>query len=262
MLFWFYGVCASDSHDLYYYRYAYDLQIGHGKEPFFDFLTLQSYRMGFNYDTFKLIWFSIISLLMFRGIRQFGERCELTAALVLLAPGSLYITGMRSSMVGAIMLNAFPLLFTKKKRDIISYILVVLACAQIHMVSYVYLLFLVLDAVKGKSVRTVYFSIVFILTAGALLFSTFMNKSIGNLLGKAFSLLGENSAERASSYFSGEGAHFRYQVYLVFKHLFFFYLTDKACKIKINDRPMQDNHRGIHAGIKGPVKQEGSPDPV
>ncbi len=231
-VFWLFAVSVTDSADISIYRWAYTERISHGKEPLFDIIQFFFHDQGWVFDKFKLVWISLITILLYTGIKRY---CKVPAAVVALAiitalPG--FITQMRSALVSAIFLNAFSLILSGRKKDRVLYCVIILLSAQIHIEAYSFLIFLLINPKENRVFRSIYYLFI---TAATLL-SLFFSSHYGSLIYTIISALpiGGNAVTRVLSFFEGEGSHFRYAFFLVCKHLFLFILTDQACDLQMN----------------------------
>ena len=231
--FWIFAICVTDSNDLSNYRYAYNSRISHDKEPLFDIVRFFFHDQGWSFDDFKLIWVTLVLILLYIAIKKYSETPSAVAALALITPLTGFITQMRSALAGAIVLNAFSLILTGKKKDRVWYCIIIILSAQIHITAYAFLIFLFIKPKENRTFRTLYYVIIAVITLIALLFSTFYMQTIYNVF-NALPISG-NNAVRVLSYFQGEGVHFRYAFFLLCKHLFLFFLTNKACEIQIKE---------------------------
>lgn len=231
--YWAIAVGVKDSADLFNYRWAYDCQLSHGKEPLFDVIQFYLHQKGVSFDTFKFFWVSTISILLYTGIKKYCISPNKVVALALISILLGFITQMRSALVGGIFINAFPLILSGKKREKILYCFLILLASQFHIVGYCFLVFLIINRKESMTFKKVYYFIVAIITFIALFSSSFASSYIGNVI-RFLSEDGANSS-RVVNYFSGETSHFRYAFFLICKHLFFFFLTNKACDIQINE---------------------------
>lgn len=239
LLFWLFAACVVDSADLSNYRWAYENRISHGKEPLFDIVQFYFHDIGWSFDSFQILWASIISVLLFAGIKKYSKRPSKVVALAMITILAGFITQMRSALVGAIFINAFQLVISGKRRDRIIYLFVVLFSAQIHIVGYCFLIFLLINKNQVRAFKKPFYILIAFVTLVALFGSSFASSYINSVI-RLFSSGGTN-AQRALSYFSGEKSHFRYAFFLICKHLFLYYLTNDACKKQINESNMYAN---------------------
>lgn len=230
LLFWLFAVCVTESYDISNYRYAYDARISHGKEPLFDIIQFYFHDHGRSFDYFKFVWVTIVAAFIYMCIKRYANYPAAVMALALVSPLTGFITQMRSALAGIIVLNAIPLIFKGRIRDKILYAIIVVLCAQIHIVVYAYLIFLLISHKENKTIRKLYYMIITVLIIMALFFSSIYMQTIFNILNN-LPVVG-NSVRRAISYFQGQGNHFRYAFFLMIKHLFLFFLCNKACSIQ------------------------------
>lgn len=231
VLFWLFAVSVTDSYDISNYRYAYVGRIAHSKEPLFDLIQFSFHDAGWSFDAFKLIWVTLVSILLYLAIKRYSDAPGAVAALALIAPLTAFVTQMRSALVGAIVLNAFSLILTGKRKDRVIYFIIVVLGAQIHIISYAFLIFLLINPRENRTFRTIYYVIIAAITLVAFFFSNFYIQAIYDLI--SFLPLTGNNVIRTLSYFQGEGNHFRYAFFLICKHLLLFFLANEACEIQI-----------------------------
>ena len=164
LFFWLFALGVKDSYDLSNYRFAYNARIPHGKEPLYDSVKSFFFDAGWSFDQFKSLWVTIVSFLLYRGIKGMGSQSSAVAALALLTVLTGFVTQMRSSMVGVIFINSFNLLTTGKNRDRIAYIIITLISAQIHSIGYVFLVFIFVKTREKREFTKVYYYIIGFLT--------------------------------------------------------------------------------------------------
>lgn len=237
--FWLFGVCVMDSYDISNYRWAYDARVAHGKEPIFDIVQFMFRDASWSFDSFKAIWVTVVAILLYRGIKKYSQAPGEVAGLALITVLSGFVTQMRSALVGAIFLNAFQFILSVNKRDRILYLAIVLLSAQMHIVGYAFLIFLLVSPNTNRSFRKLYYIIIFLLTAIALFETGVASSFIYSVMNMV--PFGGNSVVRVLAYFQGEGSHFRYAVFLVLKHLMLFFLADRACEIQMNNQNELDS---------------------
>lgn len=230
LLFWLFAVCVTESYDISNYRYAYDGRISHGKEPFFDIIQFYFYDHGRSFDFFKFIWVTVVAIGIYVCIKRYAKYPAAVMALALVTPLTEFITQMRSALAGIVVLNAIPFIFRGRIRNKIAYAIIVVLCAQIHILVYAYLIFLLINPKESKITSRVYYAIISVLIIVALFFSSVYMKTIFYALNN-LPIVG-NSVRRIISYFQGQGNHFRYAFFLMIKHLFLFFLCNKACEIQ------------------------------
>jgi hypothetical protein len=230
--FWLYAVLVTDSYDISNYRYAYVFRIAHSKEMLFDMIQFFFHDAGWSFDSFKLLWVTIVSLLLYSGIRNYSRAPGVVAALALVTVLTAFITQMRSAMVEAVFLNAFPLLYSGKKRDRFLYLGIILLCTQIHLISCAFLPFFFLRTKENVRIKKAFYVIVAVLTILAVFSSSIAYITISRLL--TMLPMASDSLNRILGYFNGEGTHFRYAVFLICKHLLMFFLTDQACSFQLS----------------------------
>ena len=239
VFFWMFGVCVTDSYDIGNYKWAYLNRLSHGKEPFFDAIQFFFHDAGWSFETFKFVWFSLVVILLYSGIKKYSKTPGAVIGLALITVMTGFITQMRSALVGAIFLNAFQLILSEKRKDRILYLIIILLSAQIHIIGYCFLLFFVVNPKENKNIKKIYYFIIVLITLIALFGSSFSVSAMYRILNLI--LTNENSETRVLSYFSGEGSHFRYASFLIIKHFMLFLLTDKACEAQIKERNIDES---------------------
>jgi len=236
ILFTVFGICIKNSYDIGNYRWAYEQRLSHGKEPLFDTIRFFLRDRGVSFETFRILWILVVALLLYIGIRKYCKVPEQVVALTLVLVLFSFITQMRSALTFAVILNAFSLLFTGRRTDKLLYALIVILCGQIHIVSYVFLLFLIVRADGSRSYKGKYFVIVGLFTFVSLLMNTFMVDIVSAVLG--FIPGGESIARRIISNISGVGAPIKSAIFNICKQLVLFILTDRACAMLIEEAPV------------------------
>ena len=242
------AVLIRDSYDIFFYRSAYDERVSHGKEILFDSVSFLLKDIGVSFDGFLFLWNTAVMILLFTGIRKYTGDVAAVAALTILAPFTLYITQMRNSMVSVILLNFFPLLFTGRKKDRWIYALVVLLCAQIHIIAYGYLIFLLLKRKETRAFRSKYFLVVGIITLMAVAFSAAPAVSLNSLIMRL--PIPSAISSRLLAYIGGEKTPIKAAIFLVIKHLFFYLFTDRACLLQMRERSLSEGDRKKYAIIR------------
>ena len=229
-IYWIFSVCVTESYDISNYRFAYDTGSSHGKEAVFDSLQLFCKDIGWSFDFFKAIWVTAVMLLLYFAIKKYSLFPCAVLALAIISPLTGFITQMRSALAGAVFLNAFSLLFSEKKKDKILYAIIIILSAQIHILVYAFLIFLLINPKESKTFNYVYYIVIAVVTVTALFFTSSYSEIIFSLIGRL--PIPQVIIARVSEYFSGEATHFRYAFFLAAKRLFLFYLTDRACQIQ------------------------------
>ncbi len=229
-----FAITIKDSYDLSMYSWAYNKRLSHGKEPLFDIIQFACHDLKISFNLFKTIWCSIVVLLLINGIRKYTDSYNAVIALSILMPFVAYVTQMRNAMVAAIMINTFPLLFTNQWLNRVKYIIIVVLCAQIHIIAYVYLIFLVINRKDRRFFSKKYYIIVGVVTMCSLLFETIPTNTILNFLQRVH--ISETTIKRISGYFDGDKTSIKSVVLILFKHLLMFILTDRACKLLSENR--------------------------
>lgn len=232
---WIFGVCVTDSYDIGNYKWAYDEGIAHGKEPLFDVIKFFFHDVGWSFEAFKVVWISFIFILLYIGIKKYSKAPGAVAGLGLITVMTGFITQMRSAMVGAIFLNVFQLILSEKKKDRILYFIIIILSAQIHIIGYVFLIFLILNKKERIDLKRMYYIAILLITLIVLFASGFSASIISEILN--FLPFSENNAIRVLTYFQDGGSNLNLigSCFLIFKHFFLFLLTDKACEMQINE---------------------------
>ena len=237
--FWLFGSCVQDTYDIYWYRYAFENRIPHGKEPLFDFVQLFLYDIGVSFDFFRFCWITIIAVLLFRGIKKFTNYPSCVIALSIFSVLPSFVTQLRSAMVCAIVLNIIPLLFTEEKKDRIKYVLIVLLCAQLHIVGYAFLVLIMLKR-EGRRINKGKY---YILVAVLIIFAIGMNGTFGEITSRILSYVpflgSENNMARISSSIDGVGTPIKSAIFIVFKHVFLYIMADRACLLQLKKQTLE-----------------------
>lgn len=229
--FWLFGACVTDSYDIGNYKWAYNDRVSHGKEPLFDTIQFFFHDAGWSFEAFKVVWVSIVFVLLYRGIKKYSRTPGAVAGLAVVTVMAGFITQMRSALVGAIFLNAFQLILSGKRKDRILYLIIILLSAQIHIIGYSFLIFLIANPKKHAKFKKMYYIIVALTIVIALFGSSFFVPIIYRMLNLL--LIDGNGADRVLSYFQGESSQFRYAFFLTIKHLLLFFLADRACEVQL-----------------------------
>lgn len=222
-LFVLIGIMAKDSYDLYFYRVIYETRGSHGKEPLFDVIQYLFYDAGLSFQVFKAVWITVIGFLIYRAIRSFSDVPSFVLALSFFSVLPNFITQFRSSMVCAIILNAFILLRSNRPVDRLYYFIIVILCSMIHVISLLYLVFLFarpIERLDRRIVLLVLFSFLFIFLIANTEILSLIESSIPVLL-SITSRLG------MAPLFSD--LSFAYSLFIVFERLFLFFMTEIAC---------------------------------
>lgn len=231
--FWVFGVCVTDSYDIGNYRWAFDDRVSHGKEPLFDVIQFFFHDIGWSFDLFKGIWFSVVVILLYRSIRRYSKTPGAVAGLALITVFMGFITQMRNALVMAIFLNAFLLLLSQKRRDKILYLVIVLLSAQIHTIAYAFLVFLFISPRDNRELKRLFYVIITVATFFVFLLPSFFTQAMHFILNLLS--MDETNVARVLSFFQGDGISYRYAFFLICKHLLLFLLTDRACGIQMNN---------------------------
>lgn len=233
VFFWILGVCVTDSNDIANYEWAYNHRIAHNKEYFFDIIQFFFHDAGWSFEFFKTVWTSVVTILLYRGIKKHSKTPSSTVGLALISVMTAFITQMRSALVGAIFLNAIQLIWSGKRKDRVVYLIIILLCAQIHIMAYSFLIFLFINPEKNVNFKKLYYIVISLITLIALFGSSFFFSTIHSML--SLLLAGGDDTARVLSYFGGEFSQFRYAFFLLIKHLLLFFLTDRACALQIKE---------------------------
>lgn len=164
LFFWCMIVCCTESFDLNNYRYVYEAQVSQGRERFYDAVKQVFVASGASFNLFKAVWGSVTWLLLYKGIRKYTEYAALSAALFMIMPFIGFITQIRSSLAGAIVICAIPYILRNNKRDIWIYALLIALATVIHRMAAFYFIFLVCPLIKTsvKRYRVFMFAVVLI----------------------------------------------------------------------------------------------------
>lgn len=234
------GIWIKDSYDLGSYRDAYVDRISHGKEPLFDLIRFFFFDRGVKFEEFKAIWIFVIAVLLYTGIQKYSERPEEVAAISLITVLLSFISQMRSAMALAIILNAFPLLFTGKIKDRILYAISVIICGMFHIVAFVYIIFLAVGIKKKRSFKTKYYIIIGAVTLFAIGMNAYFVKLV-MMIASVIPTFG-SIANRIIVSIEGVGTPFKASVFLIVEQVFLYLLTDRACGIQF-EQEWFDNRR-------------------
>lgn len=235
--FLLFGICVKDTYDIGFYREAYVRRVSHGKEPLFDVIQFFFHDAGYDFDTFKSIWIIAVSILLYKGIKEYSKKPEQVVALTFVGVLTSFITQMRSALALAIILNIIPLLFSEKKRDKMLYGLLVIMCAQLHIVAYVFLLFLVVKSNGRRNCKRKYFVALGLLTIVTIGMNAYFVNFLIFILGY-FPVLSSMTLRMVSAV-SGVNTPIKASIFLVFEHFFLYMQTDRACWIQMEEQPKE-----------------------
>ena len=142
VLCWIVIAVSMDAYDINNYRRAYDREVYRGKEFLFDLLQYIFFNLHIPFDLFKFLYGTVIWFLLYRVLRYYTVDIALAAAIFVFGPMMGFGTQMRSSMAGAIVLNAIPILLRKDGKIWKYCALVALACT-FHMMAAFYFIFVI-----------------------------------------------------------------------------------------------------------------------
>lgn len=227
--FLLFGVCIRDSYDIDSYRYAYEARIAHGKEPLFDAIQFYFHDNGWTFNSFKVMWLVLTTIFLYAGIKKYADKPEAVVGLSFLSVLPSFITQFRSAFVCAVVLNAIQLLFSGKRRDKIIYTAIVLLCAQIHIMAFLFLIFLFVRGQEKKNYGLRYCGLVSLATLFAIGFNRYMVIII-DVLTEIVPMFSSIS-DRIISAVSGIETPIKAIIFLICKQLFLYIMTDRACKL-------------------------------
>lgn len=244
ILFLTLGILITDSYDIGFYKIAYEQRIPHAKEPLFDFIQFFFHDIGCSFALFKSFWLFLISLLLYKGVKVFGQKPEQAIALSFFIVLLNFITQMRSSLAFAVLLNCIPLLYSNKPLSKVLYAFFVVLCAQMHAVAYMFLLFLIVKKDGHRQYRKVFFVVLGCLSLLIIGFNTSFVKIVSVLL--SYAPISLSLSSRIVASISGIGTPIKASLFLICKQLFLYFLTDKACAIQAkNDAKSSGKYEAI-----------------
>ncbi|MBQ8620483.1 MAG: EpsG family protein [Clostridia bacterium] len=235
---WIVIALSMDSHDINNYRWAYDQGILRGKDKLFDLLQDLFFNSGSPFFVFKLFYSTIIWLLLYRVFRTYTVDTALAAAIFVMGPMVGLGTQMRSSMAGAIILNALPFLLEKRSKEWIYCILVLIA-SLFHAMALFYLVFLIPKLIHIDSSEFRDYMVV--LALALIPFFLLFAKPISQIL-TAMQTISNISAinsllSRLARYFSGEmSPNIKGFLFASGGHFVTFFLTDRLCETMLATR--------------------------
>lgn len=204
-LCWVVIAMSMESHDINNYRWTYDNGILRGKEVLFDFLQSTFYSWNVPFAVFKVLYGTLIWYLLYRALKNYAVDTALVAALFVLGPMMGFGTQMRSSLAGAIVLNALPLLL-KKDAKIWKYIALVALASVVHLMAAFYIVFLIPKFLKVSSEK--FRNCICILVLALIPFFLIFSGAIADLLGYLQTLTDiapvNTLLSRFQTYFSGQ----------------------------------------------------------
>lgn len=248
ILCWVVIAMSMDSYDIGNYRKAYDLGILRGKEPLFDLVQFVFFSLKIPFAVFKLVFGTVIWLLLYKALKNYSLDIALVAAIFVLGPMMGFGTQLRSSMAGAIVLNALPILLKKDGRAW-KYCLLVAIASMFHLMAVFYFVFLI---PKYSSIGTKPFRNLMCIWAIALVpVFIILAAQISNILKYMQALTNNTSIQsvlsRLELYCSGEmSPNLTGFSFAACAHLVVFFLTDRMCatmlriRANLND---QDNEK-------------------
>ena len=241
--FLFVGVCVTDSYDISFYRDAYVRRISHGKEPLFDYLTFFCYDRGIGFDQFKTVWLVVITALLYRGIKLYCKKPEQVVAMLFFTGLLSFITQMRSAMAMAIIVNFIPLLYTGKMRDRFKYGVIVILCGQMHIVSYAFLLFLIVKAKGRRIYQKEYYVVLAIVTLLAVGMNAFFISILTAIMGRIPGIA--PIANRIIASVSGVGTPIKASLFLIFQQVCLYVFTARACDLQTGENAADSTCVGV-----------------
>ena len=150
-------------------------------------------------------------------------------------------------MVCAIVLNAFSLLESGRRQDRILYAIIVILCAQLHIVGYVFLFYLFTKYNETQKTNLVYFVVLGIISILALGMNAFFGTIILTI-SKIIPGLASYSSRIISS-IEGIGTSFKTGAFLLCKQVFLYVLTERACKIQMTVNPAERKRYSVISRI-------------
>ena len=227
VLCWIVIAMSMDSRDIYNYRRAYDGGILRGKEPLFDLLQWTFYSLGVPFAVFKLLYSTTIWFLLYKGLKNYTVELALAAAIFVLGPMMGYGTQMRSSMAGAILLNAIPLLM-KKDEKVWKYCALVAFASLFHLMAVFYFIFLIPKYWKTSARK--FRNYMYILAVLLIPFLLLVRIPIYKLLILLQTWTNIGVLGRLARYFSGEmGPNIKGFLFTSCAHFVGFLATDRMC---------------------------------
>lgn len=146
---WVCMALSTDSADLSNYRRAYDHHISRGKERVFDWIQDVAIHLDISFDLFRVLWGTAIILLLFFALKKYTRYYAFMLAVFVVVPYFTgFITQLRSSLAGAIVIYAVPYLFRNTKKDNIRYIVLILAASCFHVMAVFYFLLLLPNIIR------------------------------------------------------------------------------------------------------------------
>ena len=231
VLCWLIIAMSMDSYDIYNYRSAYNGGVLRGKEPLFDLLQWAFYSMGVPFAVFKLLYGTTVWFLLYRGLKNYTVELALAAALFVLGPMIGYGTQMRSSMAGAIILNALPLLL-KKDTKVWKYCALVAFASLFHLMAVFYFVFLIPKywRISAKKFRNYMCLLAVVMIPFFLLLAQPISKLLAAMQTWTNISAVNSALARFAQYFSGEmGPNVKGFLFAAGGHFVAFILTDRMC---------------------------------
>lgn len=227
LLCWCVIAMSMESYDITNYRSAYDFGLIRGKEPMFDFLQIIFSSLGIPFCVFKLLYSTVVWALLYRGLKNFTVEVALVATVFVLGPMMGYGTQMRSSMAGAIILNAIPFLLNEDK-NWWKYCVLVITASLFHLMAVFYFIFLIPKCwkINAKKFRKYMYILAILLIPLLLLVRTPVFRFLTLLqTWSNISIFG-----RMAQYFSGNmSPNIKGFLYTAGGHFVVFFITDRMC---------------------------------
>lgn len=196
--------------------------------------------LGFSFDQFRMIIFSICSLLLFFSVRRITNNYNMVILLYALTMFYFLAVALRFYIAFSITVFALTLLWKDKKRYIIVCVLLILWAAQFH--KSVYITFLFLLAILPTSILKNINKVLLLISVLSFFLTLFLAVSpdliaaVADLTKRMMaSLFGDSLGDLLDSYL-GEGYSRRYFLYYLF-YLFGFLVSFVSLKaLKANNK--------------------------
>ncbi len=231
---WVVIVLSMDSHDLDNYRTHYEYGLLSQKDWLFDLLEGIAMKYEVPFYILKILHSTVIWILVYRVFRIYTTETALAAAFFVLGPMIGMGTQMRSSMAGAIMLNALPLLLNKDSKWWKYCVLLVLA-SGFHLMALFYFVFLLPKFFRINSSK--FRNYLIILTLLLIPFLLIFAKPIAQLILYIQKFVPVSTLSRIARYFSGEmSPNIKGFLFASGGHFVTFFLTDRLCETMLAAR--------------------------
>ena len=228
---WVVIALSMDSHDIANYREAFDTNKFLDSDPLYNLIQRGFFSAGLPFAVFKIIYGTVIWVLLYRALKCYTLDTALVAAVFVLGPMMGLGTQMRSSLAGMIVLNALPFLL-KKDGKLWLYCLLVLLASLVHMMALFYFVFLIPKFLRVSSEK--FRNVLCVIAIIAVPLLAMFDAPIANLLEHMRTMTDisiiKRAIKRLANYFSGRySPNIKGFLFNASSHFVTFVLTDRMC---------------------------------